>query len=236
MSTTPPSAKRVLCFPARAAHGPRALHDKCKKTTTKSSKMQKKKVFLTFQKNVISEPPRPQIELRIAVVHSSRCRRSVWITLERFRKNHFSTKNLHFARVTFQFSAHEQNIRRVFADIKAFSNRSRKYLVWPRAVLAAVPEKPLKNRLEGLNLPLAVGPSFFHDRPTGGECFAPLVAQAAQVASGQPERVRTKHSPVRLLAVFRYASCISQVGGVLFFWRMCFEVADVCFVQHVAFF
>ena len=57
------------------------------------------------------------------------------------------------------------------ADIKPVSDRSQKDLVAVRAVLAAVAEKPLKNRLEGLNVP--------------------LVAQAAQVASAQPKRVRS---------------------------------------------
>ena len=38
--------------------------------TVKSIKIKVKIVFLTFRKNVISEPPRPQIELRIAVSHS----------------------------------------------------------------------------------------------------------------------------------------------------------------------
>ena len=142
----------------------------------------------------MSAAPRPQIELRIAISDSPRCRRPIWITFGRLRKNHFSTNFLHFARVTFQFLVQGRAAWTVSADIKAVSDRSRKYLVPTRAVLAAVAEKPLKNRVEGLNLldavgpsflrirpatgecfaPLAVGPSFFHDRPTGGECFAPF--------------------------------------------------------------
>ena len=52
-----------------------------------------------------------------------------------------------------------------------------------------MPEKPPENHVKGLNLLDAVGPSFFQNRPATGECFAPLVAQAAQVASAQPERL-----------------------------------------------
>ena len=98
-----------------------------------------------FQKNVISGPPRPQIELRIAVSDSSRCRRPVWITFGRFRENRFSTKCLRFARVTFQFSAQEQSVCEVSADMKAVSGRTFQRLVATRAVLAGVAEKPLKN-------------------------------------------------------------------------------------------
>ena len=91
-----------------------------------------------------------------------------------FGKNHFSTKILHFARVTFQFSVQGLAARAVSADMTAFLERSQKKLVWPRAVLAAVAKKPLKNRLEDLNATLAVGPSFFDNRPATGECFAPF--------------------------------------------------------------
>ena len=121
--------------------------------------------FLRFWKNVISEPPGPQIELRIAVSDFSRCRRPVWITFGRFRKNHFSTIFLRFARVTFQFSAQGLQARKVSADMNAVSGRNFRGLVGPRAVLAGVAEKPLKSRLEHLNATLAVGPSFFRDRP-----------------------------------------------------------------------
>ena len=69
-----------------------------------------------------------------------------------FGKKHFSTKNLHFARVTFQFSVHEQSARIVSADISVVLERTFENAPGPRAVLAAVTEKPLKNRLEGLNL------------------------------------------------------------------------------------
>ena len=100
-------------------------------------------------------------------------RRVLRTTFGRFRKNHFSTKILHFARVTFQFSARELNIRKPFRDIEAFSDRTFPELVEVRAVLAAVAEKPLKNRFKDLNVPLAVGPSFFDNRPATGECFAP---------------------------------------------------------------
>ena len=89
------------------------------------------------------------------------------------KKKTFSTKNLLFARVTFQFLVQGRAAWTVSADITAFSDRSRKYLVGPRAVLAAVAEKPFKNRLEGLNLLDAVGPSFLRIRPATGECFAP---------------------------------------------------------------
>ena len=98
---------------------------------------------------------------------------------------------MHFARVTFQFLANVLAAWTVLADIAPVLDRSPKYLVGPRAVLAAVPEKSLKHRLEGLNVLDAVGPSFLRIRPATGECFAPLVAQAAQVASAQPERVRS---------------------------------------------
>ena len=74
-----------------------------------------------------------------------------------------STKILHFARVTFQFSAQVHAARQVSADIGAVLGRTFQGLVGPRAVLAGVAEKPLKNRLEGLNVLDAVGPSFFHD-------------------------------------------------------------------------
>ena len=124
-----------------------------------------------FQKNVISQPPRPQIELRIAASQCSRCRRPVWITFGRLRKIHFSPKNLGFARVTFQFSAHEQSARKVLANISAVLGRTFQGIVGPRAVLAGVAKKPPKNRVKRLN--------------------ATLVAQAAQVASAQPERVRS---------------------------------------------
>ena len=64
-------------------------------------------------------------------------------------------------------------------------------------------EKPFKNPVDALNVLDAVGPSFFATGPP--QCFAPLdavgpsffatgpplVAQAAQVACGQPERVRS---------------------------------------------
>ena len=80
------------------------------------------------------------------------------------KKNHFSTECLHFARVTFRFSARGQSARKVSADIGAVSGRTFQGLVETRAVLAGVAEKPLKNR---------------------------LVAQAAQMASGQPEKVRS---------------------------------------------
>ena len=101
----------------------------------------------------------------------------------------------HFARATFQFSAREQSACEVSAGMKTFSARTFQNAPAPRAVSAGVTEKPLKNRLEDLNVLDAVGPSFFHDRPATGERFAPyvfrLVAQAAQVASAQPERVRS---------------------------------------------
>ena len=77
---------------------------------------------------------------------------------------------MHFARVTFQFSVHGLAAWTVSADIEAVLHRSRKYLVSLRAVLAGVAKKPLKNRLEALNV---------------------LAAQAAEVASAQPERVRS---------------------------------------------
>ena len=92
---------------------------------------------------------------------------------------------LHFARVS---GPRPRNL--VSADMNAVSDRACRYLVAPSAVLAAVPEKPLKNRLKGLHARLAVGPSFFQNRPVTREFFAPLVAQSAQVASGQPDRVR----------------------------------------------
>ena len=134
------------------------------------TKNEQKMMISRFSKNVISEPPRPQIELRIAVSDSSRRRRTVWITFGRFRRNHFSIKNLHFARVTFQFSARGLQARKASADMKAVSARTFQNAPGAKAVLAGVAEKPLKNRLEGLSVP--------------------LVAQAAQVASAQPERVR----------------------------------------------
>ena len=96
---------------------------------------------LTFRTNVISEPPRHQIALRIAFSDSWRCRGPVWITFGQFRKNQFSRNGLCFARVTFHFSAQEQSAWKVSADMKAVSGR--------------------------------------------------IVAQAAQVASAQPERVRS---------------------------------------------
>ena len=130
--------------------------------------------FLAFKKNVISEPPRPQIALRIAFSDSLRCRRPVCITFGRFRKNQFSTCFLHFARVTFQFSAQGLPAWKVSADTKAVSGRTFQNAPAPRAVLAGVAEKPPEMLLEDLNVPLAVGPSFFHDRPPGGECFAPF--------------------------------------------------------------
>ena len=89
------------------------------------------------------------------------------------------TENLHFARVTFQFSARGLAARTVSADIGAVSGRTFQGLVASKAVLAGVAKKPLEICVKGLNATLAVGPSFFHDRPPGGECFAPLEAQAA---------------------------------------------------------
>ena len=52
-----------------------------------------------------------------------------------------------------------------FGGCEAVSRRTFQALVATRAVLAGVAEKPLKNRLEGLNVLDAVGPSFFRDRP-----------------------------------------------------------------------
>ena len=86
-------------------------------------------------------------------------------------KNNFRLNLGHLARVTFQFLAQEQSARKVLADMNAFSGRTFRGLVGTRAVLAGVAEKPLENRLEHLNVPLAVGPSFFC--APGGECFAP---------------------------------------------------------------
>ena len=101
------------------------------------------------------------------------------------KKKHFSTKKLHFARVTFQFLAHVLAAWTVSADIAAVSGRSRNYPVGTRAVLAGVAEKPLKNRVKGLNVP--------------------LVAQAAQVASAQPERLSILPKQVRPASVGRSA-------------------------------
>ena len=85
--------------------------------------------------------------------------------------NHCSTIFLHFARDTFQFSAQGLAARKVSVDMKAVSGRTFQGLVGTRAVLARVTKKHPKNWLEGLNVL--------------------LVAQAAQVASAQPERVRS---------------------------------------------
>ena len=60
-------------------------------------------------------------------------------------------------------------------------------------VLAAVPDKPLKNRIKGLNVPDAVGPSFFDHRRATGECFAPLVVGPSFSKTGPPQDGATHH-------------------------------------------
>ena len=86
-----------------------------------------------------------------------------------------------FVRVTFQFLA------RVLAAVCRISGlttclgRSFQGLVEPNPVLAGVAETHRTNQVEGLNVPLAVGLSFFHDVFPEGKCFAPLVAQAVPI-------------------------------------------------------
>ena len=59
-------------------------------------------------------------------------------------ENRFLTIVLHFARVTFQFLAQGLQARKVSADIWEVSWRTFQNAPGPRAVLAAVAEKPLK--------------------------------------------------------------------------------------------
>ena len=80
-------------------------------------------------------------------------------------------------RVTFQFWARGRETFQPIADLTTVTGRSFQGLVKPRAVWAGVPETFFKKSLLDLK----------------------LVALAAQVASGQPERVRST-----LQQVFRH--------------------------------
>ena len=160
----------------------------------RSPKIFDKTRFYRFQKkNVISEPLRPQIELKIAVSESSRCPRPVWNTFGRFRKNHFSTENLHFARVTFQFSVHGLAARTVSADIGAVSERTFRKLVGVRAVSAAVAEKSLQN---GAKHSPPGGRSWKKDGPTASGALRSS-SRFLRGFSGTPAKTALVHTSFR---------------------------------------
>jgi hypothetical protein len=97
-----------------------------------------------------------------------------------FEKKIKFSKNVDFVRVSFQFLARVLATRKLFSDMTTSLGRSFQGLVEVRAVLAGVAETHRKNRLEGLNVPLAGGPFTCCPRCLG--CFCPA-------------REGAKHSP-----------------------------------------
>ena len=108
------------------------------------------------------------------------------IILGTFGKN--KSKNVDFARVTFQFFARGGSTFRPIPDLTTVSGRSFQGLVEPTSFWAGVAETHRKNLVEVLNVSLAGGPSFFHDGPPEGECFAPPGPRAVWACVAESHR------------------------------------------------